>query len=496
MGRGFVGWASGRGLPGSGVTRSGLLAPFVEGRVCVGAALERRSVEQGNGADKQRSGADEQGSGADEKTGVIRRRRRMPELTAEDEARLRAYWVEAGLKERRLERVMAMATMRSVWRDTDELHRRKKKFHELVPDLPYKEVVRMFWVAPHLMAYNSSTLHTLVQKLQEYLVEEGVTVDSNETQKKCDSGRTSTKSKDNRQDLGSFLRKAPHIIGLSVPNVETKVAAMREALPTANVRFMIQKDPMILNLSVTSLKQKVERLREIFPAAVNIDNLISHAPGLLKSDIDQTVASKLEYLQEVLPPHIMGKLYSMPSLYWVLTLSQARLDRLGAIGEKNPDFRRFKSPLTILKMKNDEWEEFMRNKEVVTALTSLPGTSIKHLRRLHIEVPVVPDDDAENNSNQNTSIDHRNDLQRDHPIIKRSTHTRSMSMSTSTSCRGTTNERTNEAPKKNGENTEKKKIILFVRRRVGLGSRRYRGGGGGGGGGGGDCDRSGCGFRR
>ena len=419
MSRGFVGWASGRGLPGSGVTRSGLLAAFVEGRVCGGEALERRSVEQAGGADKQRSGADEQGSGADEKTGLIRRRRRMPELTVEDEALLRAYWVEAGLKERNLERVMALAAIKSVWRDTGELHRRKKKFHELVPDLPYEEVVRMFFRAPFLMAFNSSNLRTQVQMLQEYLVEEGVTVDSNETQKKCDSGRAPTKSKDNRQDLGSFLRKAPQIIALSVPNVETKIAALREALPTANVLYMIQRYPMILMVSVTSLKQKMVRLKEIFPAAVNIDNLIESSPQLLKNDIDQTIASKLVYLQEVLPPKVMDHMYAKPpSLSTALTLSQKRLDRLGEICEKNPDFFHFKSPVAIMWMKDEEWEEYMRKKEVVTALTSLPGNSIKHPRRLNIDVPVVPDDDAENNSNENTSIDHRDDLQRDHPIIK------------------------------------------------------------------------------
>ena len=292
-------------------------------------------------------GAVAQGSDADEKeVEEVVDGRRVPALTAEDAVRLRAYWVDAGLTSGGLERVLAKATNSTLWRDTDELDRRLQAFHDLVPSLPFSDVVSMVGSAPNMLDYNTSKLQMQVQTLRKYLIDEGV---------------RGEQGFDEGQDLGSFLRKAPHIIALSVPNVETKIAAMREALPTANVSRMIKTQPHILYLNIDCLKQKMVRLKEIFPAAVNIDKLIESSPQLLKSDIDQTVASKLVYLQEVLPPKVMDHMYAKPpSLSTALTLSQKRLERLGKIAEEDPEFLARRSPMTILCMPEATWNSFWR----------------------------------------------------------------------------------------------------------------------------------------
>jgi len=340
--------------------------------------VERRSIEQGSGADEQRSDADEEAGGIPRGRGV-----KVPALTAEEEGWLREYWVEAGLKDVRLERVMARATKSNVWRNTDEIDRRLHAFHDQVPGLPYKDVVIMVGNAPWLMEWNTSSLETQVRTLCTCLIDEGV---------------------DDGQDVESLLRKAPTIISLSVPYVASKIAAMRDALPTSDVSKMIKREPQILGLNIDYLKQKMVRLRQIFPAAVDTDKLIESSPQLLKCHIDQTVAPKLEYLQEVFPPMVMARMYdSPPSLSTALTLSPKRLKRLGVMVKVDPTFFYDKPPMKVLLMTKEKWKFYMLSKF---------GINVRGLADLVNDSENT--DSTSSNSDHNASIDHRDDLQ---PIL-------------------------------------------------------------------------------
>ena len=272
--------------------------------------------------------------------------RRVRDLTAEEHAELRAYWEGLGLSKGRLDRVLGKAKNSTLWRDTEELDRRLAAFHALVPSLKFSDVVSMIGSAPNMMDYNTGKLQLQVETLRKYFIDEGARGEQG-----FETG----------EDLGIFLRKAPHIIALSIPNLESKIAAMREALPTANVSRMIKTQPHILYLNIECLRQKMKDLREIFPEGVDIDKLIESSPQLLKSDVEKTVARKLNYLQSVLPDETMRRLYNKPpSLSTAMTLSITRLERLGRLAERDPEFLNRRSPMTILCMSDATWNAFWK----------------------------------------------------------------------------------------------------------------------------------------